>query len=169
MRLYFYLIAAILQCQYCLSKEDTTSFFQIETALLKRINEYRTSNKIGQLYLDPGLQKSAQNQCDYLFKLGKLTHEQTDKKLKTTKQRIQFFALRTYSIFGENCLSTYTDLTNLSTKLINQIAGELFELWRKSKPHNENLLTQRFTNTGFGFCMNPETGKLYCVMNFGGN
>jgi uncharacterized protein YkwD len=150
-------------------QQDNKDFEKVQTVLAQKINDYRVKKRKPELLLEEGLQKSAQNQSDYLLKIGRLTHNQSDKNLRTTKDRIKYFSSISYFSYGENCLKTYGDLRNLQTSDVERIAEEMFQLWRTSKPHNENLLNSMFTHVGYGFCSNPKTQEIYCVMDFGGN
>lgn len=166
-----YIVLFLSFCFVSLSfkKNEDASTEAIQVVLLKKINDYRLKNHKKTLILEDGLSNSAQNQCDYLFKIGKLSHEQPDKKYRTTKDRIKFFSTKTFLSFGENCLKTYANLSENQTSKVGKIAEDMFQLWRTSKPHNENLLNQRFTHTGFGFHTNSSTEEIYCVMDYGGN
>jgi uncharacterized protein YkwD len=151
------------------SPNYVSSTDQIQLVLLGKINDYRLKKKLVALQLEEGLAKSAENQCSYLLKIGKLSHSQPKKGYRTTKDRILVFSTKTYMSYGENCLKTYADLRNLTPKKTEVIAEEMFELWRTSKPHNDNLLNRRFTHAGFGFQTKTKTGEIYCVLDFGGD
>jgi uncharacterized protein YkwD len=166
MKFFLFLILAFFFSSLTVNQDNSKAISHIQDALLKKVNDYRIKKRLSILTIENGLQISAQNQCDYLFKIGKLSHEQPDKKLRTTRDRIKVFSEKSYMSYGENCLKTYGDISAIN---IEAIAEDMFQLWRTSKPHNANLLNQSFTNTGFGFRTNAETEEIYCVMDYGGN
>jgi uncharacterized protein YkwD len=141
---------------------------EIKNQLLEKINTYRKQHRLAPLALEDGLQCAAQNQCDYLFSIGKLSHTQPNKKYRTTQDRIRVFSRFYFQSFGENCLSTFGDFTSSDPTIQAALVEEMFQLWRKSKPHNANLLYKNFTHADFAFRFNPATEEIFCVMDFGG-
>lgn len=163
-----FLLLLIASVSVCAQNEVTFSS-EIKTLLLYKINAYRKQHRVAPLVLEEGIQKAAQNQCDYLFSVGKLSHTQPNKPYKTNRDRIVVFSKKSFMCYGENCLMTHGDFVSTNPKTHENIAEEMFQIWRKSPPHNANLLLKRFTHADFGFRYNPETEEIYCVIDFGGN
>ncbi|MFA7274288.1 MAG: CAP domain-containing protein [Crocinitomicaceae bacterium] len=167
MKVLFFLFLSLVGSAGAQAKEDSASV-ELKNQLLEKINVYRKQHRLAPLVLENGLQRAAQNQCDYLFSIGKLSHTQPNKKYRTTQDRIRAFSRYYFTYFGENCLSVYADFMSHDAKTQTALVEEMFQLWRKSKPHNANLLYKNFTHADFAFRFNPETEEIFCVMDFGG-
>ena len=171
MKSYFagFLFSLVGGIPFVSSQSETVSIIQIEKLLHKKINDYRKNGKLPAYVLDEGLKLSAQNHCDYIFSIQKLTHKQPTGQFQNTVDRIRYFSKRTYMSYGQNCLQAYYVLPTSNSKEIEEIAENMFEMWRNSKMHDNNLMHQNFTHTGFGMRYNSDTHQLYCVMDFGGD
>ena len=130
---------------------STLSFSQnqnkIDVEKLKKkvyqlVNEERSNNDRKVLGLDVYLKKAADDHAKYIAKIQTLSHEQTDAKKQSPKDRVYFYGGNSFVLVGENLLFTgikdqiYTeaDLDALALKILYKslnLMKNLFEKMRK--------------------------------------
>jgi uncharacterized protein YkwD len=123
----------------------------------KMINEYRLSNGLNSLKIDSLLKPVANDQLNYVAKLGEVTHEQPTKGKKTSSDRFKFYGLNPVST-GENLIENifyknYRHFEMVSQLKSNSIsymyAKTLFEGWKTSVGHNKLMLTENYNKFYF--------------------
>ncbi|GEM_PF-2424308 len=110
------------------SQSETFSIDKIKILLHKKINNYREIDDLSPYFKDEGLEKSAQNQCNYIFNIQKLTHKQPDSRFQTTVDRIRYFSKKEYMNYGENCLKTYVQLSAINSQQVEEITEHMFQM-----------------------------------------
>ena len=71
------------------------------------------------------------------------------------------------SAWGENIAGRYTNYEKLYTEEeCKTIAKNLFEQWKNSPGHNDNMLRSTFNSIGFGLYVNS-SGEVYATQQFG--
>ena len=102
--------------------------------VLQKVNEHRKQNGRSNLLTNSLLNEAASLHCKYMSLEKKLTHEQENKynhyyRGTLPTDRVGYSA-------GENALYNWVDETYTS----EEIAEILFDQWRQSPGHNENML-----------------------------
>ena len=140
---------------------------KLKTKVYQLVNEERTNNDRKILGLDAYLKKAADDHAKYIAKAQTLSHEQTDAKKQSPKERVYFYSGNSFILVGENLLFTsikdqiYTE-TDLDT-----LALKMFNLWKKSSNHLKNILDHQYLYTEIGFSIDWENKKIYAVQLFG--
>ena len=148
-------------------KEAMIDTNQLKIKILKLVNEERKSVAVTTLTLDAFLLKAAEDHAKFIAKAQTLSHEQTDAKKQSPKERVYFFGGNSFVLVGENLLFTgikdqiYTE-TNLDA-----LALKMFNLWKKSPNHLKNMINPKYTYTEIGFSIDWENKKMYVVQLFG--
>jgi hypothetical protein len=142
---------------------------------LEQFNTFRTSIKAPIVLADPILQKAAKDQANYCTQKNLVTHYQpeTDKKYDP-KKRVEFYH-GNHPYVGENCLMTFlfvpsTDPHTKKTSIIStyaQLAKGLFQQWKNSPPHYQNMINNVYTNTGIAITLYENKQVLYATQVFG--
>ncbi len=140
---------------------------KLKTKVYKLVNEELSNNDRKVLGLDAYLKKAADDYAKYIAKAQTLSHEQTDAKKQSPKERVSFYGGNSFVLVGENLLFTgikdqvysETDLDTLALKMIN--------LWKKSPNHLKNILDHQYFYTEIGFSIDWENKKIYAVQLFG--
>lgn len=151
----------LLQAQLSTAEKD-----KLTTALLKRINDHR--KETGHLLLERNsdLNKAAVLHCNYLSKLGDLSHDQPNPDLKNPKKRVDKFN-KSFVAVGENVLySKPTDLP-LDQVEINKLAFDMFRSWKNSPGHYANMISDVFDHSDLAFDYDTKTKRVYAVHVFG--
>jgi uncharacterized protein YkwD len=123
----------------------------------KMLNGYRLSNGLNSLKIDSLLKPVADDQLNYVAKLGEVTHEQPTKGKKSPSDRFKFYGLNSVST-GENLIKNtfyknYRHFEMISQFKSNSIsymyAKTLFEGWKTSVGHNKLMLTENYNKFYF--------------------
>ncbi len=150
----------------CSSSSPTVSRMQVSSSfgsdatlsskVYNEVNSYRTSKGKAALQRHPGLDRLAQQHCDYLVKTGgnygiygkSISHLGFDSRALTARQAYKITSL------GENVVSS----TNRSPK-------HLVNLWAGSEGHEHNMSTD-WACTGVATAVTPD-GKVISTQLFG--
>jgi uncharacterized protein YkwD len=155
---------------------STLSFSQnqnkIDVEKLKKkvyqlVNEERSNNDRKVLGLDVYLKKAADDHAKYIAKIQTLSHEQTDAKKQSPKDRVYFYGGNSFVLVGENLLFTGIKDQIYTEADLDALALKMFNLWKKSPNHLKNILDHQYFYTEIGFSIDWENKKIYAVQMFG--
>ena len=155
---------------------STLSFSQnqnkIDVEKLKKkvyqlVNEERSNNDRKVLGLDVYLKKAADDHAKYIAKIQTLSHEQTDAKKQSPKERVYFYGGNSFVLVGENLLFTGIKDQIYTEADLDALALKMFNLWKKSPNHLKNILDHQYFYTEIGFSIDSENKKIYVVQMFG--
>ncbi len=126
---------------------------------MQEVNNYRQSRGSTELQRHSGLDRLAQEHCEYLrknrgsFSLhGKnVSHSGFEGRALIAKQRY-----RMYSV-SENVAAT--------SKVSGSTTQRLIDLWKGSRAHNKNML-DKWTHTGIGVVVDSD-GMIFATQLFG--
>lgn len=121
-----------------------------EHTLLELINEERKKNKVAALKPSPLLFKVARTHSANMAEQQKMAHE-LDGKTPIDRLKEARYA---YVFAGENIASIYRDLE------------KVVKAWMESELHRNNILNERFTETGLGI-VRDKAGDPYYTQVFG--
>ena len=124
----------------------------IQFYFLEIINEYRISKGVDKLEIDSNLTDIAQNHANYIhYEVVKNTNDEGYSHVQENENNPYYtgknLSDRSTSKSGEN-ICKYRDIKEKNDK---SIAILLFNKWKDSKEHNENMLNPNFKKMGFGF------------------
>jgi len=114
--------------------------------VMKKINEYRTSFGISPLVYEPKAKKANEQMLNYKIETSTMPMDHSQRIPTSYPQTFETFADRIYYLYeynynyiGEN-LCTFGDLSTDEER-----ANMIMTLWKNSIPHNELLLSLRYT------------------------
>jgi uncharacterized protein YkwD len=140
---------------------------KLKTKLYQLVNEERSNNDRKVLGLDAHLKKAADDHAKYIAKAQTLSHEQTDAKKQSPKDRVYFYGGNSFVLVGENLLFTGIKDHIYSEADLDALALKMFNLWKKSQNHLKNILDHQYFYTEIGFSIDWENKKIYAVQMFG--
>ena len=140
---------------------------KLKTKVYQLVNEERSNNDTKLLGLDVYLKKAADDHAKYIAKIQKLSHEQTDAKKQSPKERVYFYGGNSFVLVGENLLFTGIKDQIYSETDLDILALKMFNLWKKSPNHLKNILDHQYFYTEIGFSIDWENKKIYTVQMFG--
>lgn len=142
----------ILQLRTELCKADIESE---KAAFLSLINQYRQQNGLKPLSLSSTLSTAAQLHSEDMANRNYFSH--TTPEGKTFVDRIIGAGYTHFTCLGENIAAGFST------------AQAVFEAWRNSPSHNENMLNPCFEEIGIGLAYSASsTYKWYWTTDFGG-
>ena len=146
--------------------EDTISkeeFYNIVCdKMYELVNKHRKNNGVDKLKRDSGLDESAYLKSKHMMDNNYFDHDFKGKStFELTKE------LWGQDIYGENiamnyCSGVYTE------KNAESLAENIFNQWKNSSGHNENMLRESFDTFGFGFVI-TKSNKVLATQQFGMN
>ena len=137
----------------------------LNDVLFQKINALRTDHKLQPLVQDSMLMQAAAFHSAYMTRYGKLSHKQASRKTKTPKNRVDRFSDE-FEMVGENILFLLEKKKRLKPDRIEQLADEMFLMWKNSPGHYANMIHPDFEYGGLGFARS-KSGKLYATNVFG--
>ena len=140
---------------------------KLKTKVYQLVNEERTNNDRKILGLDAYLKKAADDHAKYIAKAQTLSHEQTDAKKQSPKERVSFYGGNSFVLVGENLLFTGIKDQIYSEADLDTLALKMFKLWKKSPNHLKNILDHQYLYTEISFSIDWENKKIYAVQMFG--
>ena len=140
---------------------------KLKTKVYQLVNEERSNNDRKLLGLDVYLKKAADDHAKYIAKAQTLSHEQTDTKKQSPKDRVYFYGGNSFVLVGENLLFTGIKDQIYSEADLDALALKMFNLWKKSPNHLKNILDHQYLYTEIGFSIDWENKKIYAVQMFG--
>lgn len=135
---------------------------KIESELFNLINSYRKSNGLKALELDANLVKASLIQSDYMASTDKVTHKNSKVGFETMTQRIKYFYTGSYGVSLENACagSLYLcSIENISP------AQRIFNSWKSSPGHNQNMLNPKVNKIGLTISRKPGSEYFYANMD----
>ena len=140
---------------------------KLKTKVYQLVNEERSNNDRKLLGLDTYLKKAADDHAKYIAKTQTLSHEQTDAKKQSPKDRVYFYGGNSFVLVGENLLFTGIKDQIYSEADLDTLALKMFNLWKKSPNHLKNILDHQYLYTEISFSIDWENKKIYAVQLFG--
>ncbi len=140
---------------------------KLKTKVYQLVNEERSNNDRKVLGLDTYLKKAADDHAKYIAKAQTLSHEQTDAKKQSPKERVYFYGGNSFVLVGENLLFTGIKDQIYTEADLDALALKMFNLWKKSPNHLKNILDHQYFYTEIGFNIDWENKKIYAVQLFG--
>lgn len=140
---------------------------KLKTKVYQLVNEERSNNDRKVLGLDAYLKKAADDHAKYIAKAQTLTHEQSDVKKQSPKERVYFYGGNSFVLVGENLLFTGIKDQVYSKTDLDALALKMFNLWKKSPNHYKNMIEHKYFYTDIGFSIDWENKKIYAVQLFG--
>ena len=140
---------------------------KLKTKVYQLVNEERSNNDRKLLGLDVYLKKAADDHAKYIAKAQTLSHEQTDAKKQSPKDRVYFYGGNSFVLVGENLLFTGIKDQIYSEADLDALALKMFNLWKKSPNHLKNILDHQYLYTEISFSIDWENKKIYAVQMFG--
>jgi len=140
---------------------------KLKTKVYQLVNEERSNNDKKVLGLDAYLKKAADDHAKYIAKAQTLTHEQSDVKKQSPKERVYFYGGNSFVLVGENLLFTGIKDQVYSKTDLDALALKMFNLWKKSPNHYKNMIEHKYFYTDIGFSIDWENKKIYAVQLFG--
>ena len=140
---------------------------KLKTKVYQLVNEERSNNDRKILGLDSYLKKAADDHAKYIAKAQTLSHEQTDAKKQSPKERVYFYGGNSFVLVGENLLFTGIKDQIYSEADLDTLAIKMFNLWKKSPNHLKNILDHQYLYTEISFSIDWENKKIYAVQLFG--
>ncbi len=123
----------------------------IQFYFLEIINEYRISKGVDKLEIDSNLTNIAQNHANYIhYEVVKNFNDEGYSHIQKNKENPYYvgkYLSDRLDNSGEN-ICKYRDIKEKNDK---SIAIILFNKWKDSKNHNENMLNSNFKKMGIGF------------------
>ncbi|MDP5027012.1 MAG: CAP domain-containing protein [Flavobacterium sp.] len=140
---------------------------KLKTKVYQLVNEERSNNDRKLLGLDPYLKKAADDHAKYIAKAQTLSHEQTNSKKQSPKDRVYFYGGNSFVLVGENLLFTGIKDQIYSETDLDTLALKIFNLWKKSSNHLKNILDHQYFYTEISFSIDWENKRIYAVQVFG--
>lgn len=149
----------------------------VEELFLKEINQLRSIKQAPDLVHDDILMKAALDQSAYCQKQNLITHYQWENVKKyDVEKRVRYYN-GNHAILGENCLMTFLQqpFTDSKTKKIvtistyKELAHQLFEQWKNSPGHYQNMISVPYTNTALALTLSENGKIIYAVEVFACN
>ncbi len=135
---------------------------KIESELINLINTHRKNNGLKALELDTNLIKASLIQSDYMASTDKVTHKNSKVGFETMTQRIKYFYTGSYGVALENACagSLYLcSIENISP------AQRIFNSWKSSPGHNQNMLNAKVNKIGLTISRKPRSEYFYANMD----
>lgn len=140
---------------------------KLKTKVYQLVNQERSNNDRKLLGLNAQLKKAANDHANYIAKIKTLSHEQTDAKKQSPKERVYFYGGNSFVLVGENLLFTGIKDQIYTETDLNALALKMFNLWKKSPNHLKNILDHQYFYTEISFSIDWENKKIYAVQLFG--
>lgn len=143
----------------------------INQQVLNQMNNFRSQNNLSVLIIDPELEIVAKLQSDYNAVRKELSHSQSSNiSYSTPVKRVSMVKTgndKTLYSVGENAtLSFIASDQEIDSNYLEEIAIELFETWKQSEGHRENMLNPNFKYYGFAVTVREESGIIYAIQVF---
>jgi uncharacterized protein YkwD len=135
---------------------------KFESELINLINSHRKSNGLKALELDTNLIKASLIQSDYMVSINKVTHKNSKVGFETMTQRIKYFYKGSYGVSLENAC---TGSLYLCFRNDNSPAQQIFNLWKDSPGHNQNMLNPKVNKIGLTLSRGPGREYFYATMD----
>ncbi len=145
-----------------LSEHEISYFTQ---CLTEKVNELRISKDLNALEPDKDLEQAATMHSKYMARVNRLSHKEASSKLRTPDKRVQKFS-NEFELVGENILFIENTRKKYKDEQIEELALQMFTMWKESPGHYANMIHPQYKLSGFGFAKS-KSGKLYATQVFG--
>jgi uncharacterized protein YkwD len=156
-RLIFFLL--ICFCPILIARAQSNQ--KLSNRLSFYVNNLRDSLGLNSLQTNDTLKLAAEGHSQYMAKHDVLGHEQKSNKTKTPAKRVKLLGGDEFEMIGENVLFTNTKSFPKSNKKIDELAYQMFLIWKTSPGHYANMINPSYTLGDFGFALNEKTQKIY--------
>lgn len=137
------------------------------------VDEVRKKHNCEPLVNDSILFVASEHHANYMTRLGRLTHKETDSiQTKTPQLRAEFFGAENYNV-GENVLYVpYNSKVKnkkgkkFDTHTYQGIADAMVDSWVNSPGHFKNMITKDYQITGLSVSIDPAKGRIYACQKF---
>ena len=167
MKTHFTLLLLFISALSFSQNQSKIDLEKLKIKVIKLINNERSNNDTKLLGLDVYLKKAADDHAKYIAKIQTLSHEQTDAKKQSPKERVYFYGGNSFVLVGENLLFTGIKDQIYSDEDLDALALKMFNLWKKSPNHYKNISETKYNFTEIGFSIDSENKKIYVVQMFG--
>ena len=167
MKTHFTLLLLFISALSFSQNQSKIDLEKLKIKVIKLINNERSNNDTKLLGLDVYLKKAADDHAKYIAKIQTLSHEQTDAKKQSPKERVYFYGGNSFVLVGENLLFTGIKDQIYSDEDLDALALKMFNLWKKSPNHYKNISETKYNFTEIGFSIDSENKKIYAVQLFG--
>ena len=167
MKTYIALVLLLVSSFGFSQNQNKIDLEKLKTKLYQLVNEERASHDRKLLGLDAYLKKAADDHAKYIANIKTLSHEQTDIKKKNPKDRVHLYGGNSFVLVGENLLFTSIKDQIYSDADLDVLALKMFNLWKKSPNHYNNMIEHKYLYTEIGFSIDWENKKIYVVQVFG--
>lgn len=140
---------------------------QLSADLHKHVNDLRASLQLPKLSISDTLGAAAQIHSDFMAANNKLTHTEVKGNVKNPKDRVVLSKGTDFEIVGENVLQTPLPKGKLSKSEVSKLAAKMFELWKNSPGHYQNMIGKDYVFEGFAFSTNKTLTDVYATQVFG--
>jgi uncharacterized protein YkwD len=132
---------------------------QAASAIIRSTNELRKAEGREPLKTNSNLTRAAQYFAAYMARTNQFSHDADGNR---PADRVRIFGYD-YCIVGEN-IAYQMKSQGFTTK---ELAGLIFESWKKSPRHLENMLDPDITGVGVAIGHDPRSDRYYAVQDFG--
>lgn len=167
MKTHFTLFLFVISLLSFSQNQNKIDLEKLKTKVYQLVNEERTNSDRKVLGLDSNLKKAADDHAKYIAKIQTLSHEQTNVKKQSPRDRVYFYGGNSFVLVGENLLFTGIKDQIYSETDLDALALKMFNLWKKSPNHLKNILDHQYFYTEIGFSIDWENKKIYAVQLFG--
>lgn len=167
MKTHFTLLLLVISTLSFSQNQNKIDLEKLKTKLYQLVNEERSNNDRKLLGLDAHLKKAADDHVKYIAKAQTLSHEQTNAKKQSPKERVYLYGGNSFVLVGENLLFTGIKDQIYTETDLDALALKMFHLWKKSPNHLKNILDHQYFYTEIGFSIDWENKKIYAVQLFG--
>jgi uncharacterized protein YkwD len=128
---------------------------QVASLVVASVNEYRRSQGLQEVAQNAKLTEAARQLAEFMARTGTFAHDADGRQPwdRAVQNGYQ------YCVISEN-------IAYLSGSTNAELAGKLFEGWKASPGHRQNMLEPRVVDTGIVIARS-DTGRVYAVQMFG--
>jgi uncharacterized protein YkwD len=139
----------------------------LNTAVLKRVNNLRKSKGLPLLKENSILYRAAKIQSVFQAEINTTTHDQSKKDLATPSLRVVYSGGDVFIGVGENVLMNYLKDAKGKKKSIEVLAEEMYQQWRQSPGHYQNMIYSEYDSFAIDFAVNKDGNSIYATNVFG--
>ena len=147
-------------------KKSDLNIDSLKEEIFKLFNEYRRYKGLPEFEYSEVLEKSANIQVKYMGENRIVTHSHKDKKLKTTKDRIEYVDINQVMIsekYGEICSrKNYVNIIVRKRTLPQSVLDGFYS----SLAHRHIIEKEMYTDMGIGIYKKPNSQTFYVCIDF---
>ncbi len=134
--------------------------------VITSVNKLRNKHSSSALKYNDTLFQAAEFHSKYMLSNKILSHNQKTAKYKTPYARVQEFNGTAFQTVGENIYQSKAQRFPLEENDLKKLAEEIFEGWKNSEAHYENMINSEYTHAALAFAVNKD-GVFYVTHVFG--